>query len=332
MKIIRKILIPALLVLALSSCHSTIESDLEECPQYTVFTFDVITPDEVSYPDGKIDQVRVFAFDESGSLVGEWIDGEVAFTKDYELRTDYYRPGTTTFVAWAGKDLSQYDFSAFTEGAKRDDLVLLMAKQSAKIAATAGPLYVGEPKGGALTQEERVGTFVDEVHFSLVQITNHFDIRIEGLPAGHTYSMTFTAENSRYAYDGSLLPDSRFEWTTDDYAQTDDPETGLSTLTATYDILRLVPGTKGDYLITITDETGKAVYSFDPLHDYILYDGLGSDGSGNPFRDHLDLNHDFAIRIFLTPAPGPTPSDETYMAVRVTIQNWNLVFRDETLG
>lgn len=327
MKLISKIGLSALLLVALASCQKGIMSDLSECPQYTIFTFDVRTPDEISYPDGKIDDIRVFAFDENDQLIGEWKEGGVAFLPDYEMRTNHYRPGkTTTFVAWAAKDMSQYDLSAFKVGAKKSDLVLFMAKQADKIKATAGPLYVGTPKEGALNQIDRdgKGTVIDRVHFPLTQITNHFNIEIRGLAPGHQYKMTYTAKNSRYSYDGQLLPDTPFEWTTDTFEQKVSESGKSVTVSATYDILRLVPGERGDYLITITDESGQVVYEFDPLHDYILYSGVAM-SSPNPFKDHLDLNHDFNIRILLQ------KYTETYMAVQVTIQNWNLVFRDAHL-
>lgn len=328
MKLYSKILLSAIGALALSGCHSAIMSDLTECPQYTVFTFDVRTPDEISFPDNKIDDVRVFAFDESGKLIGEWKDGSVAFLPGYEIRTDFYRPGaTTSFVAWAGKDLGLYDFSAFKAGADKKDLLVFMAKEADKIGAKAAPLYVAEPTGGDLVQKERstLGTQTDEVHFSFVQITNHFHFDIQGLSTDHTYTMTFTAKNSRYKANGDLAEDTPFEWTTDTFKQTADGVNGTARLTADYDILRLVQGERGDYLITIKDETGRVVYEFDPLADFILYPGLGMDGSGNPFKDHLDLNHDFNISIVVDTFDG------TYMAVRATIQNWNIVFRHESL-
>ena len=322
---LRSYILPLILSagLSLTGCHSAIMSDLTDCPQYTVFTFDVATPDEISYPDGKIDDIRVFAFDEAGTLIGEWIDGEVAFLPGYEMRTDYYRPGVTSFVAWAGKDLSYYDFGSFKAGAQKEDLIALMAVQGGKHPADVPPLYVGEPVGGALTQEDRTaqGTVVDEVHFRLHQITNHFNVTIEGLPAGHDYTMTFTAKNDKYDASGMIRPSETFEWTARSFDRNED---GTVTLNAEYDILKLEPGMRGDYFITVTDETGAVVYSFDPLHDYILYTGAAMDGE-NPFKDHLDLNHEFNIRIRLQNISG------TYMAVEVTIQSWNLVFRYESL-
>lgn len=326
----------ALALLLLAGCHSAVYEDLSDCPQQIRFTFHVRTPNEISYPDSQIDRLRLFAFDEEERLIAEWTDDAVAFLPGYALTTDFYRPGgTTTFVAWAAKDLDRYDLSAFVPGAKKSDLVLFMAKQQEKIAATAGPLFVGTPEGGALKQEadrSALGSVTDEVHFPLTQISNHLDITIEGLPKGHTYAMTYRAHNSRYAADGTLLEDTPFEWTTDDFTQTAAEGKETATLHATYDILRLVEGQRGDYLITITDETGRVVYEFDPLHDFILYDGLSVDGEANPFRDHLDLNHHYTIRIRLDETSHTGDDEATYMAVMVTIQDWNIVFRNESLG
>ena len=328
---LRSYILPLILSvgITLTSCHSAIMSDLTDCPQYTVFAFHVQTPDEISYPDGKIDDIRVFAFDEAGKLIGEWTDGGVAFLPGYELKTDYYRPGTTAFVAWAGKDLSQYDFSAFTAGASKEELLVFMAKQEAKIAATAGPLYVGEPDGGALTQEERstLGTFTDSLDFALTQITNRINLQVQGLEPGHQYTIRFTAKNSKYGYDGTMLPDTPFEWTTDTFTQTE--KDGNVILSATYDILRLVANAAyGDYLIEVLDETGNAVYDFDPLRDYILHPLVEDEFH---FSQRLDLNHEYSIVIDLRKRETPAPDGETYMAVQAWIQNWNLVFRDVKL-
>lgn len=321
MKRLSQVLLSAIGVFALSGCHSAIMSDLSECPQYTVFTFDVHTMDDTGFPDSKIDDVRVFAFDENGKLVGEWMDNGVVFIPGYGFRTDYYRPGRTTFVAWAAKDISKYDFSAFKVGADQKDLLVFMAKQAGKIEAEAGHLYVGEPKA-PLEQRDRAneGTFTDSVHFTLSEITNRLSFVIDGLEEGHTYTLKFTSRNSRYDYGGEMLPDETFEWTTDDLRQSPSRDGKSVTVTASYEILRLNPDLQDGYLMQILDETGRVVYAFDPLKDYILY---GADD--NPNIDKLDLVHDFSILINLR------PSGDTYMAVSAVINNWNIVFRDVNL-
>ena len=326
MNTLQKIILPLAAAFALTGCHTAIMSDLSECPQYTVFTFDVKAPGAISFPEA-VDELRVFAFDEQGRLIGEWVDGAVVFLPGYEMKTNYYRAGTTTFVAWGGYNLADYDFSAFVAGATLDDLILLMQQQEAgKLAADASPLFVGvatEPLTQAAGREGR-GSVTDSVHFHLTQITNHIDLEITGLETGHEYTITFTAKNNNYRYDGELLGSDRFEWVPDDFLQTD--EAGGTTLTVSYDILRFVPGAPGDYLIEVRDENGVVVYSFDPLHDFILHNQ-----DDNPFRDHLDLNHDFDIYINLREDETPSPGEETYMAVQVTISGWNLVFRNQAL-
>ena len=323
MRFFGKTYLPLLLgLMALSGCHSAIMSDLSDCPQYTAFMFDVRTMDDTSFPDSKIDDVRVFAFDENGKLVGEWTDTGVAFLPGYGLKTDYYRPGKTTFVSWAAKDLKKYDFSAFKAGADQKDLLVFMAKQAGKIEATAGHLYVGEPNAPFLEQLDRrgKGTFTDSVHITLSEITNRLSFVIDGLEAGHTYSLKFTSRNSRYDYKGTMLSDDTFEWTTGDLRQSPSRDGKSVTVSASYEILKLSPDLRDGYLMQVFDETGRVVYAFDPLMDYILYGA-----ADNPNVGKLDLVHDFSILINLR------PSGETYMAVSAVINNWNIVFRDVNL-
>ena len=41
-------------------CHSTIKEDLSDCPQGTVFTFDILYPQTINYSE-TVREIRVFA-------------------------------------------------------------------------------------------------------------------------------------------------------------------------------------------------------------------------------------------------------------------------------
>lgn len=65
-----------------------------------------------NYPSD-IRQVRVFAFDANGVLVGEFSDKKVLLSADYSLSATLQHTGKLTFVAWGGSDLESYDFQIF---------------------------------------------------------------------------------------------------------------------------------------------------------------------------------------------------------------------------
>lgn len=101
----------------LIGCDFAVFDDLVSCPQGVSFHFYRQTPCEQfpNYPSD-IRQVRVFAFDANGVLVGEFSDKKVLLSADYSLSATLQHTGKLTFVAWGGSDLESYDFSDFQEG------------------------------------------------------------------------------------------------------------------------------------------------------------------------------------------------------------------------
>lgn len=305
----------------LSSCHDQIFEDLSECPQGVVFTFDILHPDGIEYSTA-VKEIRLFAFDKEGKLIGEYTDKPIeSFGPNHSLTTDLYKPGQElTFIAWGGANLGAYDFSGFAPGTSMAEMTVALAKQADKIKAEAAPLFVSQKKV-TLTQEERVGTRYDRVHIDFIQLTNRIDLVVEGFAEGVKPAVRFVAQNSHYAADGSLRPDTPFEYLPK-LAETADGKQG-GALHAVFDILKLDPTL--DYPVEIYDEaTGEVLYSFDLLKDYILYNGPFAQGD----RGYtLDRNHHFDIWILLDRGPR-----DTYMAVQARILKWNLVFRNESLS
>ena len=113
---------------------------------------------------------------------------ELKLSKDFLLRTDYYRVGKSDFVAWAGSDLSLLDFGSFTPGTTtKEQMIVALKRQAESFARLIPPIYVGQPKT-SLTQEDRsaLGTFYDRVDIHLEQITNRLRITLTGLDPGYT--------------------------------------------------------------------------------------------------------------------------------------------------
>ncbi len=94
----------------LIGCDFAVFDDLVSCPQGVSFHFYRQTPCEQfpNYPSD-IRQVRVFAFDANGVLVGEFSDKKVLLSADYSLSATLQHTGKLTFVAWGGSDLTLHN-------------------------------------------------------------------------------------------------------------------------------------------------------------------------------------------------------------------------------
>lgn len=309
-------IVAALVLPLLSGCHTGIYSDLSDCPQGVDFTFHVQTPCQAqpTYPSD-ITEVHIFAFDDEGRLTRSVDATGITLTKDYVLRTDYYHIGTSDFVVWAGSDLSRIDFGSFTEGVTmRDEMIAAVKRQAESLTGPLPTLYVGTPVDGPLTQEDRshLGTMYDRVAIHLTQITNRVNFTIKGLDASRTYAIAIEDDNSRYTIDGSFAKDDRFVYTPLTMGQKG------STLTASFDLLRLAKGRHASVIITDTT-TGEVVWSRNLIEELILYSAAGEP----PYS--LECDHLFDIELQLS------IHNDTFVAVSATINQWNVVFRDVNL-
>lgn len=302
-------------MLLLSGCHSEVFDNLSDCPQGVDFAFRVQTPCDATpvYPAG-IKQVRLFAFDEAGKLVREISAKEMTLSEGYLLRTDYYRVGTSDFVAWVGSDLSLLDFGSFTPGVTtREQMIVALKRQADSYKGLLPDIYVGRPVGGPLTQEDRtkIGTIYDQVTIQLEQITNRLRITLTGLDPEHSYSVRVEDDNSKYYINGTFAPDTRFNYLPEDLAMKG------RNVTATIDVMKLA--TRRGALLIVTDETdGKEIMRKNLIEELLLANVPGA--SARPYS--LECDHVFDIKIKF----------DAYVAVRATINQWNIVFRDVNLG
>lgn len=307
--------------LLLSSCHPCVYEDLSKCPQGVDFGFYVQSPcaTEPSYP-AEIRQARLFAFDEQGRLVREIPVPELNLSKDFLLRTDYYRIGKSDFIVWAGSDLSLLDFGSFTPGTTtKEQMIVSLKRQAESFAGLIPPIYIGRPDKGPLTQEDRsaLGTIYDRVDIRLDQITNRLRITLNGLDPEHKYSVRVEDDNSKYHVDGTFAPDSRFTYLPEDLAMEE------RTVTATIDVMRLAKGRNAYFVVTDTTD-GKELMRVNLIEELLLSDK----GDANKRTYSLECDHLFDIRIDF----DLDLETETYVAVTAIINKWNIVFRDVTLG
>lgn len=323
-KSIHKIVAGALSALvslvALSGCHRCVYEDLSHCPQGVDFAFDVQTPCDAApvYPE-EVREARVFAFDETGTLLRVMEMKDLKLARDFTVRTDFYRIGKSDFLAWAGSDLSRLDFSTFEPGkTKRDDILVSLKRQVDSYTGAIPPIYIGKPVDGALTQEDRsrYGTLYDKVTIHLTQLTNRLRITLKGLDPEHKYSVRVEDDNSRYTLPGDFAKDSRFSYLPEDLKQAE------RTVTATIDVMRLAKGRHA--LLIVTDETDhKEIMRKNLIEELLL--APAPNASERAYSLDCDHTFDIVIDFKLDLDRG------TYVAVRAIINQWNLVFRDVIL-
>lgn len=306
----------ALVMLLVSSCHPTVYEDLSKCPQGVDFSFYVQTPcqNTPTYPS-EIKEARIFAFDEAGVLVRDLSAKGLQLSADYFYRTDYFRVGTSDFLVWAGADLSQLDFGAFTPGkTTRGEMIVALRRQAESFSGSIAPIYVGAPVEGSLTQVERthLGTIYDPVRIHLTQITNTIRFTLTGLDPEHGYSIRLEDDNSRYTVEGTFAPDSRFGYLPEDLKQID------RTVTASMDVMRLATGRRA--MLVVTDTTdGKEIMRKNLIEELLL---VPAPNAGERTYS-LECDHDFDVKIDF----DLDLDRGTYVAARATINDWNVVFR-----
>lgn len=304
----------------MTSCDKCVHDDLTDCPQGVIFKFHTQTHCESapSYPS-VIRETRVFAFDEQGILTDQFDQKGVTLTNGYEQKTDYLYIGTSSFVAWAGEDLSKYDFTPFEVGkTSKQEMMVALKRQADHATADMPHLYVGEPVDGDITQVDRskLGTHYDIVDFCMQQLTNTVRLTVRGLNPEHQYSVAIEAANSRYHLTGETIQDSRFTYHSPNMHQIE------GDLRADFRLLKLEHD-KDIQLIVRDITTDKVIYSADLVDDLIAYRGKFGTSPIN-----LDCEHNFVVVLDIKSIDA---SEETYVSVQATINQWNIVFRDVQL-
>ncbi len=302
-------------LLLLPSCNKLMYDDLSDCPQGVNIGFYSKTPCELQaqYPDA-VKQIRLFAFSEDGTLLGSYNADKVALSKDFRIETDYYHVGETRFYAWAGSDLTAYDFSAFKVGeTKFKDMQVALKRQAETFNRQIPTLYEGEAK---LIQKDRSkeGTFYDDILINLLQVNNRINLFVDEMLSDHEYTSYIEDENSKYFLDASFAPDTRFRYLPLE-------EMRVDTYQAHFDIMKIAKG-RNARLVIFDKTAGREVFNRNIVEELIFNEG--ADQGEVPPANYLDCTHTYNISIKLGAI--------TNMGVSVTINQWNVVYRKIDLG
>ena len=301
------------LLALISGCDKLIYDNLENCPQGVHFAIYEQTPCQSgpSYP-AAIQQIRIYAFDANNVLTEVYEDNNITLTSEYLLETFFYKIGTFTFIAWGGTDLSAYNFSSFEKNkTTKDEMLVSLKRQSDEYNGKAQPLYYGISTPLTIKDRSKVGTIFDLVKINMQEITNRVWLTLHGLPETGNYSVTITDDNSVYNFDANYAVDTRFNYITDTYREG-------AILKADFSLMKLSEGRSTRLTIKNT-KTDKIIYDVNLIEDIILYKG----DSGEPPYS-LACNHDFRIVIVFNTNPE---DQETYMLLKIVVNDWNVVSR-----
>lgn len=300
--------IPLLSCLSIfSSCDNAVYDDLRECPQGVDFKFYRQTPCSISpsYPSD-VKQVRVFAFDGNGVLVGEYSDSQVFLSADYKLSALLPAGNTFTFVVWGGGNLSECRFSSFEKGkTKKDDMLLSLIHEQGTDISKSSPLCYGaisRPVDLSVHAEE--GSVYESVSINLEEITSHINLTIKGLLSTDKYAVRITQESDTYGFDGDFHPASEFEYAPSLHREGTVLRTDFMTM-------KLIEH-HGPRLSVINTTSGKTVYTAALVDDLIMYRG----DSGEPPYS-LSCTHDFDIELTI----------ESHVLVKAVVNDWNVITR-----
>lgn len=299
----------------LTGCDDLIYDDLSDCPQGVNFQFYEQTPcqDSPSYPTA-ISQVRVFAFDSNNVLTEVYEAKDIVLTADYLLETPFYKVGTFTFVAWGGTDLDFYDFSSFEKNkTTKDQMFVSLQRQSAEFSGKTQPLYYGISSPLSIEDRAKEGTFYDLVTFNMQELTNRIRLTVHGLSETENYSVTITDDNGVYDFDANFAPDDRFDYISEVYREG-------KLLKVDFAIMKLAEGRNARLTIKNT-RTGEIIYDVNLIEGLIMYKGE----NGEPPYSLL-CDHDFYIDIKFGESPEPG-DEETYMLLKIVVNDWNVVTR-----
>lgn len=290
-----------------SSCDRAVYDDLRDCPQGVDFKFYRQTPCSVapSYPSD-VKQVRVFAFDGNGVLVGDYSDTQVSLSSGYKLSALLPAGKIFTFVAWGGGNLSEYGFSSFEKGkTKKEDLLLSLIHDSNTDVAHLSPLCYGASSTALdVSSHEGEGSVYETVSINMEEITSHVNLRVKGLQASDEYSVRILQKSDTYGFDGAYRPAPGFEYSPSVHRDG-------TTLLSDFMTMKLLEH-GGLQLSILNTTTGKTVYTADLVDDLIMYRG----DSGEPPYS-LSCTHDFDIVLTL----------ESHALIKAVVNDWNVITR-----
>lgn len=299
--------------LLLTSCHPCVYEDLSDCPQIVRLQMQYADPcggnvTDKYAPLAKGKEFRVMAFRADGSRVKlELPDQTTPPTTEsafYDVVVREY--GKFTFVTLLAEDFTPYRLDEVTS----IDQLLLALETTPQTHADLPEIWYGISDKYDNTDYASRGTVTDTLVMGMEEKLHTLNFSVKGLPAGaYTLEVT-TPENALLA---SGLPQAGEVTYRQPLHIVGDKVFG----TVSMDLFRIASDRAAETKLTLSDSEGKVLYQT-TFGDYFH---LTPETKASFCQRNIDMSVELE------------PTDQgTWMMVAVTVKQWNLVYRNVTLG
>lgn len=286
-------------LLLLLSCCRMIPDDLSSCPQGMEFAFSSRTECGTTLPLDRMKMVMIQVYDSRGELVSEYTQKDVAISSGYKLFIPFSKPGVYTFSFW-GMEKERY--YSRTQGAS-----CALKKELIPVKALLPALYYGSLKEYVITDRSDKGTQIDLIEINMLPYTYNFNIEVTGLLNDTEHTLEIADRNGAYDYLGKMLEVPVV------YIREKRSEDGR--INVSLNTLKLKRN--GATLIRIKqNESGKTLLEI-PLEEILL--GIEK---ANGIKINPECLYDFNLKLEIL----------THQSIRVTVNQWNFVYRTVILS
>ena len=299
--------------LLLTSCHPCVYEDLSDCPQIVRLQMQYADPCGGSVTDKYAplatgNDFRVMAFRTDGSRVKLELPSQTTppttESSFYDVLVREY--GKLTFVTLLAEDFTPYRLDEVTS----IDQLLLALEATPQTHADLPEIWYGISDKYDNTDYASRGTVTDTLLMGMEEKLHTLNFSVKGLPAGaYTLEVT-TPENALLA---SGLPQSGEVTYRQPLHIAGDKVFG----TVSMDLFRIAADRAAETKLTLSDSEGKVLYET----TFGEYFSLTPQTKASFCQRNIDMSVELE------------PTDQgTWMMVAVTVKQWNLVYRNVTLG
>ena len=303
----------AMMGLLLTGCHPCVYEDLSDCPQIVRLQMQYADPCGGSVPDkyaplamGK--DFRVMAFRADGSRVKLELPSQTTppTTENsfYDVVVREY--GKLTFVTLLAEDFTPYRLDEVTS----IDQLLLALETTPQTHADLPEIWYGISDKYDNTDYSSRGTVTDTLLMGMEEKLHTLNFSVKGLPAGEYTLEVTTPENALLA---NGLPQSGEVTYRQPLRIVGDKVFG----TVSMDLFRIAADRAAETKLTLSDSEGKVLYQT----TFGEYFSLTPQTKASFCQRNIDMSVELE------------PTDQgTWVMVAVSVKQWNLVYRNVTLG
>lgn len=194
---IRLLLTVSISWLSLVACDRSIYDDLSHCPQGMEFSFVSQTPCMDVLPLDRMTGLMLQIYDERGILVKEYDEKSIRITPDFKFSIPFAIPGRYTFSFWGMESRQTY-----TKGL----LFSCGLPPLTSVVSEALPaLFYGSIQSHKIVDRSDMGTVIESFEINMLPYTHNFNIEVMGLLDQKDYTVVIESNNATYDRYGKSL-------------------------------------------------------------------------------------------------------------------------------